>query len=104
MKSMILIAAAPVLLAGCKASGTADANTASTANASAPEVVPDSVTVNGVTYVRAGLDKISPASAPAPIPTPAASPSSTPPPAMSDTGSSVPPNSGTGGAAADHEQ
>ena len=93
MKSIVLIAAAPLALTACNfgqpGGNTANASSASVTNAA----VPDSV----VTYVRAGADRIAPATVPTPAPVPTA-PSAT----VSDTGASVPTNTDTGGASADH--
>lgn len=103
MRFIVLIAAAPLLLTACGLGGTG--NTTAAANSSAPGAIPDTVEVNGVTYVRA--DKAAPAPAPSATTgasslfgssTTGSSPSST-----SDSGSSVPPNTDAGSAvSADH--
>lgn len=94
MKSIGLIAAAPLALTACNF-GVPSGNTANASSASnATAAVPDSVVVNGVTYVRAGADKIAPAT----MPTPATAASAP----VSDTGASVPTNTDTAGASADH--
>ncbi len=104
MRSIVLIAAAPLLLAACNLGGASDGNTSATANASASGAIPDTVEVNGVTYVRA--DKPAPATAPSPSTSPNSlfgpSASATGSSSTSDSGSSVPPNTGSGGTAADH--
>jgi len=92
MKPIVLIAAVPLALAACKPGDTGAANTNAGANTSA--VIPDSIEVNGVTYVRAGLDKAPPAP---PTPTPTSEAVSAP-----DSDSSAPPNTDGGGTAADH--
>ncbi|QDZ07731.1 hypothetical protein FPZ24_09720 [Sphingomonas panacisoli] len=99
MRSIVLIAAVPLALTACKLDGASNSSTAMSGNATAADAIPDTVVVNGVTYVRAGADK------PAPVapPTPSSLSGVTPPP-LSDTGSSVPPNTGESGAAADHGQ
>jgi hypothetical protein len=101
MKPIVLAAALPLALTACNFGlPGGKASNASIANAAAPEVVPDSVTVNGVTYVRAGLDKIAPVAAATTTPAPVATTASAP---VSDTGVSVPPNTESGGdAGADH--
>lgn len=93
MKPIILAALAPLALGACNF-GAPGGNTA-TANASAPNVVPDSVTVNGVVYTRAGA-----ASAPAaastpstPFPMPSTASTATPPP-IGDGSSTTPADSG----------
>ncbi len=97
MKSIVLIAAAPLALSACNF-GVPGGNTANARSASnATAAVPDSVVVNGVTYVRAGADRIAPATMPTPAP--AATAASAP---VSDTGASVPTNTDTAGASADH--
>jgi len=96
MRSIVLIAAVPLLLTACNLDSGGNNTTAS----KGPEAVPDEITVNGVVYVRADRDKIPPASA---TPTPA-SPSSLFSSPTSDSGASVPANTGTSGAAADHGQ
>ncbi len=100
MRRIVLIAAAPLVLTACGLDAAGNNNSAASA---APGAVPDEITVNGVTYVRA--DK----STPAPTATRSSNSlfgSSTPPntgsSTTSDSGSTVPPNTGTGGAAADH--
>lgn len=98
MKIIVLTAAAPLLaLTACGLPASSDANSSAAANSLSPGGIPDTVEVNGVTYVRAGADKTAPAVAS----TPSSPPSNLPPP-ISDSGSSVPPNTGSGGTAADH--
>jgi hypothetical protein len=93
MKPIILAALAPLTLGACNF-GLPGGNTA-TANASAPDAVPDSVTVNGVVYTRAGVDKV-PASSTPSTPFPVPSTASTPmPPPVSDGSSTTPADSDT---------
>lgn len=94
MKPIVLVALAPLTLGACNF-GLPGGNT-STANASAPAAVPDSVTVNGVVYTRAGADKVPAAastpSTPFPLPNTASTP--TPPP-IGDGSSTTPADSST---------
>lgn len=108
MRNIVLIAAVPLLLTACGADG---AGNSSAANNTASGAIPDTVEVNGVTYVRA--DKAPTAPAPTPSATTSggsslfgsSSPSTGSPSTTSDSGSAAPPNSGSGSAvAADHGQ
>lgn len=105
MRFIVLIAAAPLLLTACGLGGAGNGSTTAAANSSAPGAIPDTVEVNGVTYVRA--DKAAPV--PAPSPTTGASSlfgssgSGSSPSSTSDSGSSVPPNTDASSAvSADH--
>ena len=80
MKPIVLAALASLALGACNFG--APRNT-STANTSAPAVVPDSVTVNGVVYTRAGASGPATASTPstalgAPVTSPTPMPPSIP--------------------------
>ncbi|MES2097905.1 MAG: hypothetical protein V4459_14215 [Pseudomonadota bacterium] len=107
MKLIVLVVVAPLALTACKMSAFG-ANGATSNSSVAPEVVPDSVTVNGVVYTRAGTG--GPVAAPTPAAAATVAPPSTAPsptgrddsagvPSGRDSGQppSTPPGSGHGG-------
>ena len=94
MKPIVLVALAPLALGACNF-GLPGGNTATANNSAAAAAVPDSVVVNGVTYVRAGATPAPSATIPASSSL-SGEPSATPtPPPISDTGGAVPPNTDT---------
>jgi hypothetical protein len=77
MKLIVLVVVAPLALTACKVGPFGGNSSTSNSAAAAPEVVPDSVTVNGIVYTRAGSG--SPITAPTADATAAAAPAVAPP-------------------------